>query len=308
MALAAGRRRLRARPVRRPRRRGRHRRRRHVRRLHPQRLPARDPGWSPRFANLTWFGWTANHIPLAGQFDWAVARARRASSRSSSSSIGVEAFVAARPRRDEHRPDPEPAAGPRRPARADRPGDRRSPAVGAGLGPRHRHLRPRHRRLAASSFVDQLNDSPGLRASCSRPIFPNIDIASVGGFLQLAVRRVRPHPRRPRRGDARRRAGPRTRPSGRLEFLLATPLSRPRWVTGRRRRRCSSASSVVTLVAAVGIAIGAAITGGDVATPVVGHARARPVRCGAGIGIGAAVGGVFGGRASRPRSSRSRRS
>ena len=23
------------------------------------------------FANLTWFGWTANHIPLANQFDWA---------------------------------------------------------------------------------------------------------------------------------------------------------------------------------------------------------------------------------------------
>ena len=22
-------------------------------------------------ANLTWFGWTSNHIPLAGQFDWA---------------------------------------------------------------------------------------------------------------------------------------------------------------------------------------------------------------------------------------------
>src|SRR5699024_9574456 len=23
------------------------------------------------FANLTWFGWTTNHLPLAGQFDWA---------------------------------------------------------------------------------------------------------------------------------------------------------------------------------------------------------------------------------------------
>ena len=22
-------------------------------------------------ANLTWFGWTANHMPLAGQYDWA---------------------------------------------------------------------------------------------------------------------------------------------------------------------------------------------------------------------------------------------
>ena len=28
------------------------------------------PALAP-FANLTWFGWTANHIPLAGQFDWA---------------------------------------------------------------------------------------------------------------------------------------------------------------------------------------------------------------------------------------------
>ncbi len=23
------------------------------------------------FANLTWFGWTTNHLPLAGAYDWA---------------------------------------------------------------------------------------------------------------------------------------------------------------------------------------------------------------------------------------------
>jgi hypothetical protein len=28
------------------------------------------PALAP-FANLTWFGWTTNHIPLAGQVDWA---------------------------------------------------------------------------------------------------------------------------------------------------------------------------------------------------------------------------------------------
>ena len=94
------------------------------------------PALAP-FANLTWFGWTRNHIPLAGQFDWAplglvavlvvVVFA-----------IGVEAFA----RRDlgatSADPDAEPAPRAGRRARADRARRRRNVnlalAWGIGIG------------------------------------------------------------------------------------------------------------------------------------------------------------------------------
>ena len=108
------------------------------------------------FADLTWFGWTASHIPLAGMFDWAsvgivlvVAIVFLA--------IGVVAFV----RRDlgatSAIPSAEPAARPGRPPRPDRPDVRRTAAVRPGLGPGHRPVRPDDRA------------DPGSRSSTSWP-------------------------------------------------------------------------------------------------------------------------------------------
>ncbi len=74
-------------------------------------------------------------------------------------------------------------------------------------------------------------------------------------------------------GSRRRRssaAGPSDETSGRLEFLLATPLSRRRWVDGRRDRHRSAAIVVIVVMSVIGIAIGAATAGGDVVTPIVG--------------------------------------
>ena len=98
------------------------------------------PALAP-FANLTWFGWTSDHLPLAGQFDWAplvlvavVVIVLCA--------VGIEAFV----RRDLGATSAIPWPGlPRALAghpRADRTDGQREPADGAGVGHRARPVRP----------------------------------------------------------------------------------------------------------------------------------------------------------------------
>ena len=118
------------------------------------------PALAP-LANLTWFGWTGNHIPLAGAYDWAsllpvaiVAIVLLV--------IGVEAFV----RRDigatSPHPDPEPAARARRAPGSSWSLGRSVAAVVARLGHRDRHLRSRDRgiRQVVRRAARQL---PGLR-------------------------------------------------------------------------------------------------------------------------------------------------
>jgi ABC-type transport system involved in multi-copper enzyme maturation permease subunit len=176
-------------------------------------------------ANLTWSGWTINHLPLAGQFDWPsvaflaifvvimltiglVAFARR--------DIGVTSTV------------PTPSL-PRALVGLGGPvsrsiGHNLSAAIAWGLGIGIFGLL-----LAGSStgFTQQLQNSPDFMNLLST-IFPNVNFSSVGGFLQLlfieigivliglsAVTLVA--------GWASDET------SGRLEFLLATPLSRVRW-------------------------------------------------------------------------------
>ena len=99
-------------------------------------------------------------------------------------------------------------------------------------------------------------------------VFPNLDFSSVGGFLQLlfiqfgivliglaAVTLVA--------GWASDET------SGRLEFLLATPLSRARWA-GSGGIGILVDMALVVLLTAVGIAIGGLIAGGDLANPLAG--------------------------------------
>jgi ABC-2 type transport system permease protein len=81
-------------PARRAGQRGRRRRRCPARLLHPRRLRTVRAG-ARAIAKVSWFHWTYDHVPLAGQFDWLVARlvgahGRRASpSGSSSSPAGI---------------------------------------------------------------------------------------------------------------------------------------------------------------------------------------------------------------------------
>ena len=101
-ALAGGSRRLRARAVRRPRRRGGHRRGGHVRRLHPQRLPGRDPdARAAREPDLV-------RLDARTTSRWPASSTGRRSASSRSSPIVLfvgrrRGLRAARPRRDERR-------------------------------------------------------------------------------------------------------------------------------------------------------------------------------------------------------------
>jgi ABC-2 type transport system permease protein len=239
-------------------------------------------------ANLTWFGWTANHIPLAGQFDWVslvpvtvVAVVLFV--------VAVEAFA----RREIGATSPIPTPSlPRALVGLQGPTGRASGqnlptslAWGIGIG-----LFGLAIAGSGKSFIDELGKATDF-VKLLNQVFPGFDIRSVGGFLQLlyvefglilaglaAATLVGVW------------AGDET--SGRLEFLLATPLSRARWVVSGGVAILIGIV-VVTAVAALGIAVGAVISGGDIVQPVVGS-LVLALYAAALAGIGVAIGGVFG--------------
>ena len=239
-------------------------------------------------ANLTWFGWTTNHIPLAGLYDWpsvglvaVVAGALLA--------VGIVAFV----RRDIgdtsaiRTPNlPRSLVGLGGPAgRAAGESLPASLAWGLGLGIFGLLIAGSGR-----SFVEQLGTSPEF-ARLLATVFPGIDIGTVGGFLQLVFVEF---------GLILAGLAAATlvanwasdETSGRLELLLATPLTRRRWVVSGGLGMVAGIGLIVVLAAA-GIAIGAMITGGDIATPVIGTLSLGLYALALG-GIGIAIGGVVG--------------
>ena len=251
------------------------------------------PGLAPA-ANLTWFGWTTNHIPLAKEFDWpsllpvlVVIVVFLV--------IGVEAFV----RRDLGSTSAIPLPSlPRALTGANGPTGRAtseqlptSVSWGIGLGLFGLVLAG-----SGTSFIEALNKAPDF-LRLLQTVFPGADVASTGGFLQLvfvefglvlaglaAATLVG------------RWASDET--SGRLEMVLATPLSRARWVVSGWLGTLLSII-VVTVFTAIGIAIGAAITGGDIVTPVLGALVIGIYAAGL-AGVGFAVGGIFGTPAAAP--------
>ena len=245
-------------------------------------------------ANLTWFGWTSQHIPLAGRYDWAsllivavVAVAFLA--------VGVVAFV----RRDLGATTalptpslPRSVLGLRGPVGRTF-GNVLPSALSWGLGLGIFGL------VVAGSgdaFVQQLGSSPDF-VRLLNTIFPGVDITAVGGFLQLVF--VEFGLVLAGLAAATLVAGwASDETSGRLEFLLATPLSRRRWVTSGGIGLLGGVAVFVALAAA-GIAIGASITGGDIVTPIVGT-LVLGVYAVALVGIGVAIGGVVGMRFAGP--------
>lgn len=245
-------------------------------------------------ANLTWFGWTTNHIPLAGLYDWpslaltgAVAVVLLV--------VGVEAFV----RRDigvtTSIPTPSlPRAlvGLRGPAGRTF-GHVLPSALAWGLGLGFFGLA-----IAGSgrSFVEQLANAPDFHRLLAS-IFPGADIASVGGFLQLLF--VDFGMILAGLAAATLVAGwASDETSGRLEMLLAAPLGRRRWAVSGGIGILGGIV-VIMVVTVAGIGIGASLTGGDIVTPMVGT-LALGLYAAAMAGVGVAVGGVVGTGAAGP--------
>jgi ABC-2 type transport system permease protein len=150
---------------------------------------------------------------------------------------------------------------------------------------------------ASGSFTEQLQNAPDFM-NLLNTVFPNVNFASVGGFLELLFIEL---------GIVLVGLAAATlvagwasdESSGRLELLLATPLSRIRWAASSGSAILVDMAVLVALTA-VGIGIGGAIAAaGDVVTPLVGtlvlffYGAAL-------IGIGVAAGGLLGSRLAAP--------
>jgi ABC-2 type transport system permease protein len=238
-------------------------------------------------ANLTWFGWTARHQPLAGQFDW-LSLVPGAVVAVVLFVVGVELFA----RRDlgttSRIPWPGiPAAlmGLRGPASRSF-GERLPLAVWWGIGIGLMGFIIGAAALSLSGALDQLG--PETR-QIWETLFPSIDLNGAGAFLQLAFVTF---------GFILAGFAASTlvggwasdETSGRLEMLLATPMSRARW-TLAGGAGVFGAIALMTAIVAFGIGVGSAIAGGEVVTPIVGtlvlglYALAL-------TGIGLALGGL----------------
>lgn len=245
------------------------------------------PAFRP-VAALSWYSWTGNNLPLAGRFDW-LSLVPVALTVIVLLWIGIEAFA----RRDlgittTIRWPGLPAAtvGVGGPARRSF-GDRLPAAIGWGLGIGVLGLMGG---AGAKSLSDAINSGSGQMRDLFHSIFPSYDFSSAGSFLGLFFIGF---------GliiagfAAASMAGGwgSDESSGRVEMLLTAPVSRARWAIAGGIG-VLGAVVVMTVVAAIGVAIGAGIAGGDLVTPIVG-AAAIGLYAAALVGIGLAVGGLF---------------
>jgi ABC-2 type transport system permease protein len=237
-------------------------------------------------AALSPFRWTANHVALAGQYDWAglalvgvVAAALLA--------IGVELFT----RRDMGvtarvglPPLPGALLGVRGPiSRSFADQFPRALAWGLGIGVFGATLAS-----LVGPMSRQIGSSPDLLRTF-QTAFPTFDLASAGGFLQLFVQLFYIAAGFAAATFVAKWASDET--AGRLEEVLATPQTRVGWVIAGAIGALLAAA-LMTLLFALGIGAGGA--SGDVA---VGTAMLGSVSLGlyaaAVIGVGFAVGGLL---------------
>ena len=239
------------------------------------------------FANLTWFGWTADHIPLAGMNDWASLGLVAAFSLLLLA-IGVEAFV----RRDLGASTAIP--GPRLPRAMLGLGGPTGRAIserfptglswGLGLG-----LFGLLIASSGASFIAQIGESPVFEEALGT-LFPGIDMGTVGGFLQLVF--VEFGLVLAGLAAAGLVAGwVSDERSGRMEMLLPTPVARSRWPMAGGIGVFVSVAVLVAVTAA-GIGIGTLVAGGEVWTPVIGT-LAIGLYAAAMAGVGMAIGGLI---------------
>jgi ABC-2 type transport system permease protein len=238
-------------------------------------------------AMLTPWAWTANHLPLAGQYDWA-SLLPVAALAIVFLVIGVEAFT----RRDLGATSPirlpaMPAVVLGQEGPVGRSfGERLPVALGWGLG-----LGIFGLFIAAASrqLADALLDSPDM-IDVLRTAFPNIDLTTAGGCLQFIFVEL---------GfivagfaAATLVAGwASDETSGRLELVLASPLARRGWAV-RSGLGVYLAIVAMTAVLALGIGVGALAAGSDPLTPMSGTI-VMGLYTAALAGVGFAIGGLF---------------
>src|SRR4051794_39072024 len=247
------------------------------------------PAFAP-LANLTWWGWTVHHQPLAGQLDWA-SLVPGAVVAAVLFAVGTCLFATRALGGTSRIPWPSLPAG----------------LLGLG-GPLQRSFGERFTAAtwwgigvgimgfvfgaAATSFTDALAKlSPGT-LGIFRTVFPSVDLLSgAGAFLQLAFVTF---------GFILAGFAAATfvggwasdESEGRLEMLPSVPVSRFRWAI-EGGLGVYAAIGLFTLLVMAGIGLGSAITGGDVRTPIAGtlvlglYALAL-------AGIGLAWGGLVG--------------
>jgi ABC-2 type transport system permease protein len=235
---------------------------------------------------LSPFRWTADHVALVGQYDWAplalvgvVGVAFLA--------IGVELFM---------RRDLGVTAGlslPGLPAavlgvhgpvsRAFGDELPRALSWGIGLG-----LMGALVASLVGPMADQLGNDPNLMATFSA-IFPGFDLSSAGGWLQMYAQLFFIAAGFSAATFVSKWASDET--DGRLEMVLATPTARARWVIAGGLAAIL-AIVVMTVLFAAGIGLGAASGAVAAGDPMVGSA-ALGLYAAAIVGVGVAVGGLW---------------
>ncbi len=242
----------------------------------------------PAFDAVAWLtpsAWTADHLPLAGRYDWA-SLVPVAVLAVVLILVGIEAFA----RRD---------LGASRTLRI--PG---LPTVAPGLrGPVARSFRERlplalawslglgafglFMAAGSRSLADQFARSPDL-ARTFRNIFPGFDVTTSGGFLQLLVQLLFIAVGFAAAGLISGWATDET--SGRLEMVLAAPLSRRSWAV-RTGLGVFAAIAAMTVIVALAVGAGATWAGSDALTPMAGT-FALGLFATALAGVGLAIGGL----------------
>jgi ABC-2 type transport system permease protein len=235
---------------------------------------------------LSPFRWTADHVALVGQYDWA-GLALVGVVGVVFLAIGVELFM----RRDlgvtagiSLPGIPAAVLGVHGPvSRAF--GDQlpRSLSWGIGLG-----LMGALVASLVGPMADQLGNDPNLKSTFAA-IFPGFNLASTGGWLQLYAELLFIAAGFGAATFVSKWASDET--DGRLEMVLATPTGRARWAIAGGVAAIL-AIVVMTVLFAAGIGLGAASGGVAAGDPMVGSA-ALGLYATAIVGIGVAVGGLW---------------
>ena len=235
---------------------------------------------------LSPFHWTANHIPLVGDYDWlglaavgVVAVVLLA--------LGVELFR----RRDLGVTAglglpalPEDVLGVRGPvSRAFGDELPRALSWGVGFG-----LMGALLASLVGPFADQIGKDPNLSKSFAS-IFPGYDFATAGSWLQLYAELLYIAAGLAAATFVSKWASDET--DGRLEEVLAVPMTRARWVIAGGVG-AMLAVVVTTVLLAAGIGLGAAAGGATAGDAIVGTASLG-LYAAAIVGVGVAVGGLW---------------